>query len=475
MFESAVGGLVAILDRYPWVSELAGILPLSALIDFIDVPARLHIFQLSGSTPLWSSPITPAGSRLLLSDDSSLDQSCHLDRHGNSISLLGLDGRYGGKYYISSPETIRLCVGSHRPCMIDNLHNNMNGDDLRLQNLEIVHVSRLQNHTRHQLSPSWLRRVFVQSPWLSSVHYLAVSIFGWVILLAMIVMSIILQTYLSLAFLILMPLTGIVVLALYGINPRGLLVDSSSDFNRLILVAEHENTMNWTVFYGESTVLNSLLNRPLKPLGRQPTHTALLRIVLRIFILGQWALAIGSSAVKDWDAYFITFWIAFCIFVQAYIIPAEREAKQWMKSYAGIEIQRYQTQLSSRRALLNTVMALNPDTFALSPGAQEEDRTKLYDGAMRWIDPILEQGPSRTRWEEATLKAMNEAAKKYTPEDTQGENSNIAGSPSTEWEQEYRRDYWAPFIIEGIYMARKIREEANLSGRYVGDTKPSRV
>lgn len=471
MFESAIQGLAALRNSHGWLSELAGILPLSALIDFLDIPPKLHIFQLTGAAPWWSWPITPSGSRLLLSDDQPLEQSCYLDRHGNSLPLLGLDGRYGDQYNVSSPETIRLCLRAHSPHIIKNLHDTMKGDDLRLQKLEVIHVSRTQTRNPHQVSSSWLHHVFLDPWWMYSPRYLATATLGWATLLAMITMSAILKTYLSLAFFILMPLTGSVVFALYGANPRSLLVDKASRFNRLVLVTEHVNSTDWIAFYGESTIVNSLLNRPLSPKGLMglPTHTTFLRMILRVFILGQWALILGAAATKEWDAYFITFWIALCICLHAYVIPAQRQAKDWMKSCAGIEIERYQIQLSSRRALLNTVMALNPDTFALPPKAEQEDRTKLCEGAIKWIDPILERGPSRTKWEEATLEAMNERSQQFPPEDWEMVEKHKSSLPSEKWKQDYQQYYWSPFIHEGIYIAEKIRQEAKLTKRMVKD------
>ncbi|KAI1100206.1 hypothetical protein F4804DRAFT_319649 [Jackrogersella minutella] len=463
MLGSVIEGLNAILNQTSWVSELAGILPLSALIDFIDIPPKLHIYQLAGSAALWNSPITPAGSRLLLSDNKFLYPNCYLDRYGNSNSLLGLDGRYGSRYYISSPETTRLCVKAHKAQIIENLHDNMRDDDLRLQNLDIIHVTRLQPRRQHIPKLSRLGHVFPRSPRMKLAH-----LFGWTILLAMIVMSIILQTYLSLAFLILMPVTGGIVFILHGSNPRGLLVQKPTRWNRLILVAEHENTTDWIAFYGESTILNSLINRPLKPLStvRQSTSNTFLRIVLRVLILGQWALALGAAATKNWNAYFITFWIAFCIFMQAYVMPPVKGAKEWMKSYAGIQIERYHTQLSSRRALLNTMIALNPDSFALPPGQEQEDRSKFSSEAMKWIDPILGMTSSRERWEKATLEAMNNVAK---------DEDQDAKISRAEWDEEYKKDFWTPFIIEGIYMADKIKEHANLPGRMNEDVGKSEV
>ncbi|KAF6224655.1 hypothetical protein HO173_012927 [Letharia columbiana] len=464
MFKAAVSGLAAILERTSWVRELAGILPLSALIEFIDVPQKLHILELSGAVPLWSWPVTPAGSRLLLSNN-HLQQSCCLDAFGSSVGWIGLDGRFGDQYTVISPETIRLCLSSKRPRTIENSHKNMAGKNLRVQNLEIVHVCRLEGQKPREPSEFWLYHLFLDPWWMYSRGYLAVSVFGWIALLGTIIMSCILQCYLALAFLVIVPLTGSVVLLIHGSRPRGLLIEHNSPYNRLIVTAEHLNATNWIVFYGESTIVNSLLNRALELRGpKMPGgYFGLLRKFLRISILGQWALALGAASTKDWNAYFISFWIAFCIFSHAYLVPPRLEAKDWMKTCAHIQLERYQTQLSSRRALLNTIMALNPDTIYRDADTQQDDRTNLYEGAMKWIDPILQSGPSRSRWEEATRKAMNEAERFSAEEMTSG---NFL---SAEWKttciHQGREEYWSEFIPEGIYMAAKIKEDTKLPGR----------
>jgi hypothetical protein len=473
MFEAVISGLNDILHKHRWVEELAAILPLSALIDFIDVPKKLHIFELAGAVPLWSWPVTPAGSRLLLSDKHT-QRTCCLDRYGSSVALIALDGYYGDQYTASNPETIRLCLSSQRPRTIKNGHENMSGEDLRIQNLELVHVSRLQHKNQLQPAQSWLRRVFLDPWWMYSCEYLMVSAIGWIMLLGTIVMSGILQCYLSLAFLVAVPVTGSVVFSLYGSTPRRLLVEKVSAYNRLIVVAEHMNTVDWIVFYGESTVVNSLLNRPLEPTGPQMSRAASvpLRMVLRILILGQWGLVLGAAALKDWNAYFITLWIAFCIFSHAYLIPPRMEANDWMESCAHIRLERYQTQLSSRRALLNTIMALNPDTFSWSKPKQQEDRTKLCEGAMRWVNPVLAPGYSRTKWEEATRAAMDEAAERYSAETLASSmwQSKKGHVLSSKWNDAYptgEENYWKPFILEGIHMAAKIKRQAKLPGRGV--------
>ena len=457
MIESAADALVGILQRNSWIGELAGILPLSALIDFIDIPAKLHIFQLAGAAPLWSWPVTPAGSRLLLSDDSILRRICYLDRYSFSVPLIGLDGRFGASYAVANPETVRLSLGSLPISIVDNPHENMNGDDLRIQTLEVVHVTRLESENRGA-SSSWLRCTFTD-PWrMYSTRYLATSALGWILWMAAISTAIILGTYIALAFLVAIPVTGVVIFILYGSTPRGLLVSQSGSnrVNRLILVAEHMNSAHWTAFYGESTIVNSLLNRPIKPRG--PSVSLAVRpvfhIILRVLILGQWGMALAAAATKDWNSYLICFWVAFCIFVHAYVIPVGSLAGDWAKSFACIRMEYYQTTLSSRRTMLNTILALNPDSFALDV-EKREIRTSFDAEALKWIDPILEPGVNRTRWQEASLKAMNET------------RNPIDGLPSAEWTKEYGNYYWSPFVYEGIQMAARIRQRAGLVNRFV--------
>ncbi|GIC87633.1 uncharacterized protein Aud_004019 [Aspergillus udagawae] len=472
VFNSSVSDFRAVLDRHAWVAEVAGILPLSALIDFIDIPEKLHIFQLTGAVPLWSWPITPSGSRLILSGQHS-EQECYLDRYGSSMAFLALDGRYGDNYTVSNPETVRQCLATQRPRTICNLHENMSGTDLRIQNLEFVHVVRLENKKSHRETNTWLSRIFNSHGASTSLRYLVVSAFGWAIVLGMIVMSAILRCYLSLAFSAVALGTGLVTFILYGCQPRRLLVQDRSDYNRLVLVTEHMNSTKWIVFYGESTIVNSLLNRPLEPDGPKPSLflARCLFMALRFLILAQWAIAIGAAASKGWDAYFTTFWITFCIFSHAYLIPPRSIMKGWMHFNAGFQIKRFSTMLSSRRALLNVIIALNPDTFSWLSKEGREERTKFDRGAMKWVDPILAPSPSRSEWEEATRQAINEATERYPNDETlvmQMCQDKEGKSLSSAWNSSYpaeRKYYWKPFILEGIYMAAKLRLEAKAPGR----------
>lgn len=452
---------------------MAGILPLSALIEFIDIPEKIHIFQLTGAVPLWSWPITPSGSRLLLSDQYT-EQECYFDRYGKSMTLLALDGRYGDNFTVRNPETVRQCLATQTPRTISNPDEDMSlSSDPRIWNLEFVHVVRLGENESRPSSPTWLSCLFTRSGASTSLRYLVVSAFGWGILFGMIVMSAILRSYLSLAFLATVLGTGLVTFSLYGRQPRRLRAPYRCSYNRLVLVTEHMYSAKWTVFYGESTIVRSLLQLPLEHGGPQPSQflARCLFMVLRILILGQWALVIGAAALKGWDAYFATFWITFCILSHAYLIPPRIILKSWMRYSEGIQIKRFTTTFSSQRALLNTIIALNPDTFSFLPKENCEDRTNFHRDGMKWLDPILAPGSSRSRWEEATREAMNEAAELYPDDETlvtqmrQDEDGHSLGSA---WNSTYpngRENYWKPYILEGIYMAAKLRLESKASTR----------
>lgn len=480
MLGKIVQSLSSAFAEHPWVPELAGILPLSALLDFIDIPTKLHIFQLIGAVPLWSWPITPSGSRILLSSGFQADDNAHLDRFGNSLALTALDGRYGDHYLISSPETLRLCLDSHQANIVENLHRNMEEKHLRIQRLEVVHV--IRNSKRQRLpSKSWVYRIFLDSWWMFSPRHLTVSVAGWLAWVGMVIVCGILECHLSLAFAFLILTTGFVVFTLHGRKSLHLLVSKPSSFNRLVLVAEHTNASSWTAFYGESTLVNSLLNRPLEPIGPDisATMARMARIALGLCIGGQWALILGAAALKGLDAYVITFWVVFCILTHALLIPPLAAVREWLRSCACIELRRYQAQLSSRRALLNTVMALNPDTFSQSEATKQDDRSSFYKDALKWIDPILAQGSSRTRWENATRDAMNGTARYTSDELTSMAWRGTSGDlVSPEWDRTYHPDggdYWRPFILEGIYMAERIKRSARLPGRIVSASPVQRA
>ncbi|KAF3925356.1 hypothetical protein ABW20_dc0109857 [Dactylellina cionopaga] len=453
------------LQSENWIPELAGILPLTGFIDFIDTPTKLHIFELFGAVPLWSWPITPGDIRLLLSD-AYLQSICCLDRYGSSLAWHALDGRWGDSYPIINPETTRLCLASQPIKEIVNEHVNMSEKNLRIQKLEIVHVTRTTDaESSPEPSKKWWPFLFKDPFWMYSTRYFITSISGWILLLGLVVFCGIFEFYIALVFLMIMPITGVIVSLIYGSRPKGLLVDRPSPFNRAVVVAEHMNATKWTVFYGESSIVNSLLNKQLeakRPGLSSAKAYAPLRKILRFVTLGQWAMVVASLVTKNMNAFVIAGWIIMCVISQSYLYPPESAVSTWMKTVGKLQMKRYETETSSRRALLNTVMALNPDTFA------EGTWDQLYSGALKWINPILEAGQSRSDWEEATRAAMEEAHLATLDELASATHMDTKeGFLSQTWNEANERFYWKKFIHEGIYLASKLVKEGELPGRRV--------
>ncbi|KAF5579835.1 peptidase family M3 [Fusarium pseudocircinatum] len=505
MFQSLIQSLKVALEKYPWVCELAGILPLSALIDFIDIPPKLHILELAGSVPLWSWPITPSGSRLLLSKPDEVSgkpvrQDCCMDRFGNSPALEALDGRYGDRYFVSSPETLRLILSGSQVVPIDNNHLNMTDENLirRVQNVEIIHVMRRgsdpsprevsETSSEQPLQASspasslfsarrYFRGIIIalrQTPFL----YVVTSFSGWILWISTLLISGFFELWICFSFVLLLPATGIVVSLLFGTGPRKLLVEAPSNYVRLVIIAEHMNTDSWKLVIGESSIVNSLLNRPLQPSRSwlSSAWTFALRQLLRLCILGQWGLAIGAAATKRWDAYLICFWIALPIFSHAYLISPSFCARGWLEKRTMVHVKRYNTQTSTRRSLLNLIVALNPDSFNTYQD-NEPDYTHLAKGGMKWLDPILSESTSRSEWENATLEATPIALETLKSKSIDGADVQDPSSdfPDKAWNIKHRMfkhdrktgetkevNYWRRFIPEGIYLAAKIKMEADL-------------
>ncbi|KAK4224279.1 hypothetical protein QBC38DRAFT_24757 [Podospora fimiseda] len=458
MLDNAINKLASILNENPWMAEIAGILPLSALIDFVDVPLKLHVHQLVSGVPLWSWPITPLGSRLLLSKDAPRDVPC-LDRFGRSTSLEALDGRYGDQYFVSSPETLRLALGAQNAGVLSNNHENMGGSDLRVQNLQVVFVSRAQPKGRDMSKARWYHQT-LGHPSMHSPSFLATAAIGWIALIGCTIGTLLLSLHIAATFLLLMPVTGIFVHLIHGGRPRRLLVNSMSDYDRMVVVSEHSNSADWTVFYGESTLVNSFLNRPLEPTKRVQEASSfqlkVLMFILRLLILAQWAAAIAAAATKDWNSFFICFWVVFCNTTHGFIIPPKGRTGDWVGRCAKMQLHCYKTRVSSRRALLSTLVALNPDTFAEKVGFKGEERATMFAEGMKWVDPILKPSGSRTMWEDGMREALNEVAA-GDPEDVPLGSLQKDRAFSAHWNEKYGREFWKSFVSEGIYMATQIK------------------
>lgn len=410
-----------------WAQQLAGILPLAALVEFIDVSVKLHLFELAGSVSLWNWPVTPAGARVLLSEQ-DISDSCCLDRTDRSVVLHCIDGRYGDWYPSSTPTTTRLWVsGPKTETVIRNESPNMADPRARRQQLKVFHLSQrhisLRSRTPSSIIPSYLCpfRAFLCYLRTRSLKYRVASVVGWTAWIGLTVLSFMAGWYFAAGYLLLMPAMGLVVYMTHGGKPRRLLDERTSTHDRLVVATSSLNGSDWLAFFGGSFTLNSLLNKPLYRSRRTPAPTAL-RLLTRFLIVAQWVLAVASCAVQDWNAFVITVWILFCASISSYAYSAKDSARDWLKHHCSIVVNEISTEFSSRRAMLTTLMYLNPDS--------REDRTS-------WINPILADSYERRKWEVTVLGFIKEG-----------------GPCSGEWRGE---EYWWPYVDEGLEMGRRIK------------------
>ena len=381
----------------PWLQQLAGILPLCALIEFIDIATKLHVFQLNRSVPIWNWPVTPAGARLLLSSrGSSADEACYLDQAGQSPVLHCIDGRYGDWYPSSTQTTTRMCITKpHSSKFVLNPSPNLADLYARKQKLEVISLKRLKRPSSQSRKKAKSNRVALLCDRLfrrrrrHSIIYELTSGIGWIFWLGATIVCFMSRLYIAGVYLLLTPLTGLVVSFTHGGNPRRLLDDRPSPFKRLVVATDNLNGTNWLAFYGESNALNSLLNKPLVRVATSSTSSSLrLLLLLRILIAGQWALAVGSCALQDWNALIISFWIGFCGLVASYAYTPTTAARDWLQLSCDHVIESTSTEFSSRRSMLGALIYLNPDS-----------KERLTS----WINPILADCADRRAWESAFL------------------------------------------------------------------------
>lgn len=193
-----------------WVQQLAGILPLSALVEFIDITTKLHTFELNGSVPLWSWPVTPAGARLLLSTE-DIGNACCLDRPTRSINLHCIDGRYGNFYPSYTPTTTRLYMSGQKcDFSIPNGSSDMADKGGRKQTLDVFMVSNHNSATPERLCLP-IRRILDNVIRGRKVKYWLISGGGWFCLIGMTIVSLMAGLYIASTYLLLMPLTGSIV------------------------------------------------------------------------------------------------------------------------------------------------------------------------------------------------------------------------------------------------------------------------
>lgn len=64
-----------------------------------------------------------------------------------------------------------------------------------------------------------------------------------------------------------------------------------------------------------------MLNKPLFRNGAAPASAQRLWSgVLQVLIAGQWAVALLACAQQDWNAIFVSTWLAFCAFASSFLV-----------------------------------------------------------------------------------------------------------------------------------------------------------
>lgn len=414
------------------VRQLAGLLPLTALIEFIDLPSKLHGYELAGAIPLWNWPITPTGARLLLKTRDN-DDACCLDRTDSSAVLHCIDGRYGAHYPSSAPTTTRLCVESAKKAVeIRNEHPNMVGPRMRRQKLEVILLQEdktlVEPATKRSLLPCFNRGVLQRQR--SSYQYRFMSGFGWLLWATGVGFSLAAALWVAAAYLILMPVSGLVVHLTHGGLPRIIRDDRPSSCTRVVIAADSLNGSDWMLFYGGNNTLNSLLNKSLTRTGRQPLPR-FGGIILQTLIICQWLLAVASCALQDWNGIIITLWLAFCALASAHIYPAKSWIRDWLRLDCHMTVRKIKVEFGSRRAMLSAIAYLNPD---------------MEPGSNGWINPILPPDENRTKWEEAIKRYVE-----HGPVE--------AKSPE-------REPYWYNLMEEGVAMGQSIHRVIHEDFKY---------
>ena len=444
-----------------WAETLASIIPLSGLIEFVDVETSIHVYELrGGSVPFWNWPITPAGARILVSDQGAVGD-CLLDQPQRSLRMACIDGRYGNSYPCSAPATTRLWADT-QPIdkEIKNTSQNMNKSDKREQVLRVFQVHGDATPTLDQSIKS--KKMSLSQKFTSpfSKHggrYLMVSLLGSFLWIGLVIVSFMGKLYLAGAYLLLMPVTCFVVGFTHGIQPRKPVIRELPSYPRLVIAAGSENSLYWYAFEGPHTILNGLLNISLEHTKRDPrwrffqlllNQRSFFLILLTLCILGQWAMVLGSSALSGWDAFIISIWTAFCIFMSSYGYPVDVAAKEWLTKDCKFTVRTIKATLSSRSALLIALATINPDT----PKSGARNPESIIQQT-KWMDTIVDPSDDRTDMWKATIDHLGGTAL---------QNPNDPDNP-----------WWKKYVEEGVKIGTDIKKTLDTDATIVQNEPPT--
>jgi hypothetical protein len=487
-----------------WAQALASIIPLSALIEFVDVKTSIHVEELRGrSVPFWCWPIPPAGARVLLSNERTASD-CLLDQPSRSQGLSCIDGRAGNQYPCSAPTTTRLWADHQKTSItIENNYPTMDNDGRREQVLRAFQVREekkgeelaagqngeelasdqngemlaLGQEDVEKLASAQTSEIPTRGPnkevakktgivqnftTFSRSHrprYIVLWCVGSILWVGLVIVALMGGLYIAGTYLLLMPLTNIVVGYTHGTSPREPVIRSQNGaFPRLIIAAGSENAPFWYAFDGHQTLLNGLLNISLKRTQTLPARPLGL-VLLRVLILGQWAMVLASCAREGWDAFIVSIWTILCIFMNAYGYPVHTAAKDWLKRDCKLKVKVVETKVSSRYALLFALAVINPDT--------REDKTD-------WMDSIVKDDIER-RYMWATMIIYARKQNAIGDDDDVAEDQPLDDEEvwfnSKEGEDtvkitkaDIQNKWWWDYMVEGVGIGKKVRHELRNEG-----------
>lgn len=374
-----------------WLANLAGILPLSAVIEFTDPPKTLHAYELCGRGMLWNWIVTPAGARLLLSAR-NIATACCLDEPGAIPSLHCIDCKWGNMYPCSAPFTIRTCIPLVKTVYSQSgFPENPIESRNRQQHLEIIRVSLCKTPAQYdsQVTPPQEKALPLGTSQIGNGggRWLFIAVAGWILWTGVLLASALYGLYIAMAYLIVLSLTGLTIRYSHGHTTRMILDARSRPDARMVLVCESLNGNEWTAFIGEGNLVTSILNKPLYKVHPTPYPKAV-RIITRTLVVIQWTLTAVACAFQDWNAIMISVWIAVCAVTSTYMYSESSAVEDWLRTN-GIHLEKARVSCSTRRTMISTLVAINPDRECTS-----------------FIDPILPRSESRTEWEDALLEYL---------------------------------------------------------------------
>lgn len=429
-----------------WLADAAGILPLSAVIEFTDVAIKIHSYELSGRGPLWNWLVSPISARLLFSNNDG-SNTCCLDHAERTPPLHCIDGRWGALYPAHSPFTIRACVSQTKQSFKGVKHTNDAVNGFRRQRLEVLRVSldRIETEERAE-SDTEGESVEKSAPspqrFLGLTHILrridkhgrgwfSIMLIGWLLWFLVLVTSLLAGLYLAVSYLVTLALTGLVIRYSHGHKARKLLDRGPSEFSRMVVLCDGLSGNNWVVFIGGYRAVDSLLNKPLYKSKPVPVP-GVLRGLSQLLVVTQWGLTVAACAFQDWNALVISVWIAVCACTSTYIYTERSSVQGWLKSNQVV-LEKAEVTFGTRQAMLSALVALNPD----------RKNTK-------WIDHILEPSDDRKRWEEALLEKLETGGFIVSSLGISRELTPGFRTLGTCHDSDTQQQYWWQFIEEGV-------------------------